>query len=107
MNQDGWPRTQPGDRRETVRDFSTDRQQRLQVVNIRQPIITAPQEIHLTAPDVCQEKIKAILLHKFALILQQDPPPPLPPSLNYNQSHHLSCSELQYRRLDDLPDENV
>lgn len=63
-NESRWPASHRARGERDGSGVRTERQPRRQLLNIRQPIIAAPEEIQLAASHVCQIKIKAILLHK-------------------------------------------
>lgn len=59
MNQDGWPRTEPEDKREARRwmgEISVRRGSNIfRLLILEQSIAAATEEIHLAASDGCQE----------------------------------------------------
>lgn len=71
MNQDGWPRTEPEDMREARRRMG-EVSVRRGGTSFRLMILTAAtEEIHLAAPDGCQQNKSNSPSQEFAVIMQQ------------------------------------
>lgn len=75
MNQDGWPRTEPEDKREARRRMGEVSVRRggtsFRLMILEQSMTAATEEIHLAAPDGCQQNKSNSPSQEFAVIMQQ------------------------------------
>lgn len=75
MNQDGWPRPEPEDKREARRRMGPISAWKggncFRLLILEESITAATEEIHLAASDGCQENKSNSPPYQFAVILQQ------------------------------------